>query len=809
MYNEYKSFEELRNIVLNDKELTGMDVSTRNRYPIRFVLFDNFRDCGQFVDFVQSEMGAMVQSVDKWIDDDYPDLMITHTELAARIREHIRQMSGQDCVIAPFSELARFYDNETKKTFDALLKTIKAIEANPVAGGNHQRVYVPVVGLEGKMETFSSDSQSTIWRLRTEDTDLTYRLILTDRNTYGVKGLDAHYTIVNTMQEWLNVWKDANKQVTPHIICTSHCIFANAGYAQPDNAFTFITCHDAYEFLTKGLQLQFGSMEQQKSDGDNWNILAGCIDVTHGFSFSHFVTDYFSVATIDSHETFIKLWFEHPGQFERWLLSRYYQMHQEGQDYVCRILRKTTMLTGHDFVEQMALDMNEMMNEMQVRKYCLMEAAKRGVVLREGVESTLAKRLETIAQKYNPSSALKYVTGVSAKEKELVVSWLGKGQISIDQIKHLFPDLYHYLAEPIGVSVDVPSWVENYMKAYKHAKLQNTYTKEIEQQIRELNQSAVTFDHWYQEFCSTRTLLTGRGDIEVFYWIDGLGIEWIPLVKEIVREKNVSGIYLNEVKIARALLPTTTDKNSEDLKKLIDGQKLPKAGDLDALAHTQTNVWPSTIIKEVELVRGIIDEILAKYNGKKIAIVSDHGITYMSQLCDGMGLAGVEPNHHGRIAVKHKGTWTDDSNYLRLEDGKTVCALRHKSLCNKVPKGQGIHGGCTPEEVLVPIFILSSYMSGTEWTADLLTLELTGANPTVRFRIKNVPSVEIPVVEYNGARYALHQIKDLPDHEVYESDVLAVDEHADSVSLVIGNVIRHFKITVSTGVQEDDLFGDF
>ena len=89
--------------------------------------------------------------------------------------------------------------------------------------------------------------------------------------------------------------------------------------------------------------------------------------------------------------------------------------------------------------------------------------------------------------------------------------------------------------------------------------------------------------------------------------------------------------------------------------------------------------------------------------------------------------------------------------------------------------------------------------------ADLLTLELTGANPTVRFRIKNVPSVEIPTVEYNGDRYGLHQV----DDEVYESDPLVVSEHIDTISLVIGNVIRHFKISVSTGAQEEDLFGGF
>lgn len=53
MYSEYNSLEELKALVIADREQTGMDVSTRNRYPIRFVLFDNFRDCSQFVDFVR------------------------------------------------------------------------------------------------------------------------------------------------------------------------------------------------------------------------------------------------------------------------------------------------------------------------------------------------------------------------------------------------------------------------------------------------------------------------------------------------------------------------------------------------------------------------------------------------------------------------------------------------------------------------------------------------------------------------------------------------------------------------------------
>lgn len=804
MYSEYHTFDELKAQVLTDFESTGMDVSTRNRYPIRFVLLDNFHECSLFVDFVREETNSLVQSVDKWIDPEYPDLMITHIQLAQQIKDYIRKNEGQNCVIAPFSELARFYDNDEKKTFDALLKTVKAIEATPKSVEKHQRVYVPIVGLEGKMEVFSNDSQSIIWRLRSTDKELTYRLILTNGTTFGVQGLEKHYTVVHNIHEWLNVWKDADKQVTPNIICTSRSIFANQCYAQPDNAFVFAPCSDAFDFLTKGLELAFGGMTKVMGDNENWDVLAQNIDISNGFSFAKYVENYFSVSGIDSYKVFIKLWLDRPAKYERWLLARFYQLRQDGNGFICRILSKTTTFTGNDFIEQMALDLTEIQAEMEERQYCLREAAKRHVVLREGVETTLVSRLQSIAQKYTVSGALKYYAGITDKEKELAVSWIGKELVPLRKLKEIYPDLYHYYSTPLGISVGVPSWVEGYMKEYKRAKISNVYTAEIEQQIISLNHSEVSFDTWYQTFCTTLTLLQNRKDIEVFYWVDGLGIEWISLIKEIIREKNSQGIYLNEVKIARALLPSTTEVNKPSLQSLLT-ETLKKAGDLDNLAHQSTNLWPTTIVKELQLVRDVVEDIIEKYNGKKVAIISDHGLTYLSQLCKGIGLNGVESDHHGRIAIKTAGTWTADNNYFRMEDGKTVCALRHSSLCNKVPKGQGIHGGCTPEEVLVPIFIVSSCVSGTEWSADLLTLEISGANPTIKFRIKNIPSTEIPFIEYNNGRYALHQA----NADLFESEPIAINEQCTVVTLVIGNVLRPYNISVSAGAEEDDLFDGF
>ena len=262
-------------------------------------------------------------------------------------------------------------------------------------------------------------------------------------------------------------------------------------------------------------------------------------------------------------------------------------------------------------------------------------------------------------------------------------------------------------------------------------------------------------------------------------------------------------IFLNEILIARSLLPTKTEINKKDLQRLLPKDKvLEKSGDLDGLAHRTDNISPFTINKEVELVRKSIEDILNRYIGKKIAIISDHGLTYLSQLVQGKNMAGVESDHHGRIAVRNAASDITDNSYYRLEDKVTLCALKHESLCAKVPAGQGIHGGCTPEEVLVPIFIISSCPAATDWSANLLTPELKATEPRARFTIKNIPSTDVPIVIYNGVKYKVHCVS----CDVYETEDMILDANVKDITLTIGEVDKRMKIEISTGVVEDDLF---
>ena len=70
--------------------------------------------------------GIALSSVNEWLDPAFPDILINYVRLSEKIVSLVREKETTDLVIAPFSELARFYDNDTNKEFDALISTIKS-----------------------------------------------------------------------------------------------------------------------------------------------------------------------------------------------------------------------------------------------------------------------------------------------------------------------------------------------------------------------------------------------------------------------------------------------------------------------------------------------------------------------------------------------------------------------------------------------------------------------------------------------------------------------------------------------------------
>jgi hypothetical protein len=801
MYKEFQILDELINCMVEDKQSSGDYAAIANRYPVRFVLFDNFPDSFNFVSKMQNQFGCTVESVDTWLDANYCDSMITHSKLAAKIEEYIHSNSQKNCVIAPFSELARFYNNKDNFEFNALIATAKAIQTKKDGCNFKQRIYLPIVGLEGKISKFRDDTQAFIWYFKNTDRNLNYKLILTNNTTFDIHGLDTQYTIVENIKEWLKIWR--NKNAKHLIISTSPAIFANAEYAQPDNAFDFCICNNVYEFLTNGLNLDFGTINYRESDCSHWERLAQEINV-NDFSFEKFFNKYFAIYDLSDYKVFLKTWFECKDEFEKWLLTSYYANKFCQKGYICESVKRCRSYTNQDLFASIALTIFELEDaetNLEERSVCLQYASQKQIKLTDEVNSKLAEKLNKLSQENSYTTAIRYLSPLTDTEKAIAITWLGNGNLTKEDIKTVFPELYYYLGKSFGTSSEQQKWVLEYINCYKTAKIANKYTAEVKTIICNKNASESSFNDWYHNFKTTSTALYNRTDIEVFYWIDGLGVDWIPFISKLLENRRGDKIYLNEVYIARAQYPSTTEINKISLFEL-SKDKLLKKGDLDSFAHKTGNKYPDYIIDEIAIVKTAIYDILTEYAGKKIAIVSDHGLTALSQFCDGLNMAGVTSDHSGRIAKRIVDKCVSSNDYIVLDDSETMCALKHESLCSKVPVGQSAHGGCTPEEILVPIFIISSQPNAKTWTAKLINNEISGTNPVLNFSITGLSGSDIPHIVYNNKQYELSKHA----NGNYISSHLKLVENITDVTLNIGHDFQSFQLQINLGAEEDDLF---
>lgn len=809
MYQSFNSLDELFTYIHEDKHWTGANASHFDRYPIRFVLFDNFSDFNEFI--VNRPDGIYKHSIDTMIDIESPDDFLSYTELSREIRTFTKKIPINDFIIYPFSEMARFYDNEEYKEFDALITTIRSSQAPEDAQREHVRIYIPIVGMQKKMGRFMNDNSTFVWEFKSETDKGTYNLVVTNGTTYGVSGLPDKYTYVKDLHEWLKLWEKGSK-IQPTIISSSPNIFANAHFAKPDNAFIYTECKNAYEFLVKGLHLDFGVTEAPcEEEMCYWEQLAAEIDM-NTFNFDEFVKERLDTFTLQDGIDFIKSWFDCETDFDRWLLSIYFRKIVDKTGYVYHAVSRCSNLSKSELFSNIATLIFEKTNKeafITERFQAMNFAAEKGVKITDMARTKLKAKLKAIATAPEQGGyylAAKLLTPLTEEELQLAIHWVAQGNINLNDVKSIFPKFYSYM-QPLELnSLEVSNqWILEYFNDYRLSKISDNINGRVSEIVSDKNANSASFLSWYDKFKTVKTILYSRSDIDVFYWIDGLGVDWIPFVRSIIEKFSKEHVYLNEIHIAVADLPTITATNKPILQSLLpEDRQLEKIGDLDSFAHSSKN-YPQYIIEEMNILEKAITQVLDKYTGKKIAFISDHGVTYLSQHSKGLKLAGLTPNHEGRLADIVGENYVSDNNYIILDDKKTICSLTHKSLTDKVNVGHGAHGGCSPEEVLVPIIVVSSQKNANTYSVAIDNDEIDSRQPTLKFTIRGLASVDVPTLEYNGVIYHLLNL----GNDKFESERLNLVETATKAIVRINNeIFETFNIKISTGATEDDLFDD-
>ena len=354
---------------------------------------------------------------------------------------------------------------------------------------------------------------------------------------------------------------------------------------------------------------------------------------------------------------------------------------------------------------------------------------------------------------------LDFVTGNSKKERIYLIRMVGKWmkvdyeQVSAStKLRQIYPELFFYLNHTIHQK-DVD--IKGYMSRYKAHKLENTLPEDDD----------VYFAGFQTDVYDNRySILADNVDSDtVILWIDALGVEWLPLLNWSITE-NCDGT-ISSISVGQAALPTETCFN--DLWNSMDTpyRKLDK---LDKLAHKGVIDEPdyyACIEEQLSFVAGVhkqINDLLKKHH--RVIVTGDHGTSRLAARFFHVKDGFSAPNNatvysHGRYCkvAESVGYAMTNTRMFKRADGMQYIVYTNYDHFKQSGFAAGedddnaiygeVHGGATPEEMLVPIIVIDSNidtpLSGT-WEKNSVKIFMKKARLSLSFN-KPVQKLQVKV----------------------------------------------------------------
>jgi len=490
--------------------------------------------------------------------------------------------------------------------------------------------------------------------------------------------------------------------------------------------------------------------------------------------------------------SFLFFWYKAGNIFGRWLLKWYTLNNPEWQEsYIYQVFSSLKGYEESEFTNLLwlkifSLDKPEKFS-VERRRY--IRELYRDKIIPKSIEDSLKEKIEGLPEE----KVINYLTGVSPIEK----SWIIENVGIIDDLYDIYPELYLYMRDiEIGDINEGNSWIREYFKEYRHSKISNTVSKTLKSLLEEKNSNKESFYRWYYSFKNSKGLINENNQYKMV-WIDGLGVEFASLLASILEEKG----YGVSVYIARAELPSITEYN-----RFTDADYIQ---DLDKFIHTKISyTYPDDLVKEINIIKDIADYVCGL--GDNILILSDHGFTaFANAKFDNNKIYDFESvGHEGRYAsIRDDSTmFSEDEDFFlhQLEDEgghkKYLIALKYKSLSN-TPKRE-VHGGATPEEVLVPV-IYATKMEREEisYEIEVINREISVREPVIKFRIRP-ESKYMPLVYLNDKK--LEMTYDNTEG-LYVLNLRGFKAGTYKFIVKIGGQKEEVNITIKGGMKEMDI----
>ena len=206
-------------------------------------------------------------------------------------------------------------------------------------------------------------------------------------------------------------------------------------------------------------------------------------------------------------------------------------------------------------------------------------------------------------------------------------------------------------------------------------------------------------------------------------------------------------------------------------------------------------------------MKSIIKKIL-EYNFEKLDIVSDHGFTFLSQKqFNNIKKLDLNADHDGRCMwLDNSSIYHDDEYFIvwDTENGscqgrKYLVALKYISLQN-VPKRE-VHGGATPEEVLVPYIVISTRKEVIEYEIEPVKFEVSIKAPIIEFKV-------YPEPQYTPKLKLRDKVRDVTYDKktsAFKLSLHGLGVGMHNLELEIGEKKYKIEVEIKGGFKERDL----
>ncbi|MHB8106326.1 MAG: BREX-4 system phosphatase PglZ [Candidatus Cryosericum sp.] len=786
------STQELQRVVCDD---LLSEMGADQRYPWRFVFVPTLWGLKPVEAAVKAALGDRFQTSDVTSEQHEPDSVITGDDVLRLIDKCT--VAGGPWLITGLSEVLRFKSDED---FETLIRGITESESHG-EDRTQRRFYIPLAGLHERFQKLlwnkahreSSGLWPASWKVE-EQTGSVLRVVLLGQP------LDVPTSLtISNYREFLSMWTGPQVEsavVTSPMIADLYDRAPKDVFPDAAVSISRVSGYADYLNVTFGVDVPVPFRGQ---DMELWHQFAQDMQVAQEPRLRNVLCQRFNVAQPGLADS-LEYWpISASDKYSRWLLrvgvctlypDSYLAKCLSGLEELDTAALILALLSGPILDKQERLP--EWLDERRGHLRALVRSAGQSLDLPKGLQKSL--------EGLSAVDRLRVLTDTTPWERsQFVLLFADAGvprDLWFDIVLRAFPLLYDYAAPYRFDGLPEPlSWVNSYFDDYRTSRLVDRPSESLRAQLARVNADETSFYKWY--YAARKHDMAGalvdRGSRAVM--VDGMGWEWTPFVVRRLRRRGLAAV---ELAPTAACLPTTTKFNRFDSHVVVTTESL------DVVAHRALYKHPQTLLEELEVMDRLVDEQLSEPG---TVVVADHGLTAFSRSVASVGMYEMEGiEHEGRCAWLKKAEKTC-SDFLvcevpskpELPSGPVALALGYTSL-GQVGKHLA-HGGATPEEVLVPGFIVQAQEDKTRYDITRVTVKDNEASRQVVFAVAPDPITAPKVIVARNETHVAH----LADgHWCIQlpSDVAG----SVTVEIAVETTVVTWTVTVKSGMTERELF---